>query len=48
VSTFVVDRREDTATIDVRLTGDPEGKRGGRGRLVRMDEGWKLETGDRQ
>ena len=48
VSTFVVDRREDTATIDVRLTGDPEGKRGGRVRLVRMDEGWKLETGDRQ
>jgi hypothetical protein len=48
VSTFVVDRSEDTATIDVRLSGDPEGKRGGRIRLVRADEGWKLDTGSGQ
>lgn len=45
VSTFVVDRREDTVTIDVRLSGDPGGKRGGRVGLVRTEEGWKLDTG---
>lgn len=48
VSTFVVDRSEDTATIDVRLTGDPEGKRGGHVRVVRADDGWKLDTGGRR
>jgi hypothetical protein len=45
VSTFVVDRRGETATIDVRLSDQPEGARRGRVRLLHTDEGWKLDTG---
>lgn len=48
VSTFVVSRSEETATVDVRLRGDPDGTRGGRVRLVRMEDGWKLDTGGRE
>jgi hypothetical protein len=45
LSTFVESRGEDQAVVEVRRTGAAEGDGRQRIRLLRTEEGWKVDTG---
>lgn len=45
LSTFVESRGEDQAVVEVRRTGGAQGDGSQRIRLLRTEEGWKVDTG---
>ena len=45
VQTFEVSKEADQAIVDVRLENAPDGERGGRIRLLKSDDAWKVDTG---
>jgi hypothetical protein len=45
LSTFVESRGEDQTVVEVRMTGGPQAQRRQRIRLLRTEEGWKVDTG---
>jgi len=45
LSTFIESRGEDEAVMEVRTTGAAQGESRQRIRLLRTDQGWKVDTG---
>jgi hypothetical protein len=45
LSTFIESRGEDQAVVEVRKTGGAEGDSRQRVRVLRTDDGWKVDTG---
>ena len=44
IQTFEVSKASDQAIVEVRLENAPDGRRGGRIRLLKTDDGWKGDT----
>ena len=45
INAFEVSKASDQAIVEVRLENAPDGERGGRVRLLKDDDGWKVDTG---